>query len=679
MDTKANKSFVCDDPINFPKEDRFQRNSFAERIAYTIAARKDPSSIIIGIHAPWGAGKTSVLNLIAFKLKDYKNIVSVKFNPWRFDNEDLLISDFFRTLADAIGQKLTSKKEMVGQWLEDYANVILPITLTIADIVKVEPAKAAKALGKKLSSIDLDILKNRVEDLLISEEIKVVIYMDDLDRLSNKEIQSVFKLIKLSADFKHTIYLSAFDDNQVSNALSTVYGKGDEKTGRAYLEKIIQVPLHLPSADRLQLRQLCFENVDEALKIADIELSEEDVQNYVRNFTRSIEPLLKTPRLAKRYGNALTFSLPLLKGEVNIVDLMLIEALRIFVPKIYEFIRENEVLLTGTFEGSTRSEDDDKKTLLDSVTGCLAEVDQHTKEQLIKLLSFLFPKLETIYENVYRSSDHEDKMAKNKKVCSSYYFSRFFSYVVSDRDIPDETIRNIIEEIKVKEPSEIQLNIESMMNAKNADKFVYKLRLYEEKLEPTNALKLSLAIAPIGSLIPNPQSFMFFSTPFSQAGILISKLVELIPKGIERKNAAISVLESANPLTFACEIFRWMRSNEDDPEDKRYFSNVDEIDILGKINEKISKESISTNFFSQYPNQITGIFSLWLKGADFNTTKTYIENKLDEEPNLVVDLLKAYTPKAYGGDSPDNLLALPSKTNVLFCRENTAKSAPFDV
>lgn len=50
---------------------------------------------------------------------------------------------------------------------------------------------------------------------------------------------------------------------------------------------------------------------------------------------------MTTPRVAKRFGNALTFALPILVGETDAVDLILIEGIRIFYPELHAAIREN--------------------------------------------------------------------------------------------------------------------------------------------------------------------------------------------------------------------------------------------------------------------------------------------------------------------------------------------------
>ena len=114
------KSYAADAPVKDQKEDRFRRWPFAQRIAETVAARPDPSSIVVGIYGAWGEGKTSVLNFIECELLSQDSVVCVRFNPWRFKDETTLLLSYFGTLADALGRTLSSKKEKIGKWFQEY-------------------------------------------------------------------------------------------------------------------------------------------------------------------------------------------------------------------------------------------------------------------------------------------------------------------------------------------------------------------------------------------------------------------------------------------------------------------------------------------------------------------------------------------------------------------------------
>src|ERR1051325_11821204 len=100
-----------DQPIQKADEDRFGRSDFAKRIAQVIAKRTDSSSIVIGIHAPWGEGKTSVLNMIIEELDRHENIEYLRFNPWRFPDEAQSLKHFFNILAEKIDAAIITKGE----------------------------------------------------------------------------------------------------------------------------------------------------------------------------------------------------------------------------------------------------------------------------------------------------------------------------------------------------------------------------------------------------------------------------------------------------------------------------------------------------------------------------------------------------------------------------------------
>jgi predicted KAP-like P-loop ATPase len=80
-----------DYPIQNPTEDKFNRWPFAKRIADTLRDREDPSCIVLGIYGAWGEGKTSVLNIIEAELEKSEKVVVVRFNPWYFSSEAVLI------------------------------------------------------------------------------------------------------------------------------------------------------------------------------------------------------------------------------------------------------------------------------------------------------------------------------------------------------------------------------------------------------------------------------------------------------------------------------------------------------------------------------------------------------------------------------------------------------------
>ena len=75
------RSNVTDASVLELRDDRFQHWPFARRVADTIAHCADSSSIVLGVFAPWGTGKATVLNFIRKHLADQEHVVTVDFDP----------------------------------------------------------------------------------------------------------------------------------------------------------------------------------------------------------------------------------------------------------------------------------------------------------------------------------------------------------------------------------------------------------------------------------------------------------------------------------------------------------------------------------------------------------------------------------------------------------------------
>ena len=103
--------------------------------------------------------------------------------------------------------------------------------------------------------------KDEIIKKLKEEKLKIVVAIDDIDRLSEEEIVAVFQLVKALADFPNTVYLLAFDREVVVQALEKVQsGKGE-----AYLEKVVQVPFEIPSPNMTSIHNAFFSKLDETL------------------------------------------------------------------------------------------------------------------------------------------------------------------------------------------------------------------------------------------------------------------------------------------------------------------------------------------------------------------------------------------------------------------------------
>lgn len=534
-------SYSTDLPIQSSAQDRFSRALFAHRIADTIASRTDTAGLVLGLYGPWGDGKTSVLHMIEEHLKGRPDVVVTRFNPWHFTSEDQLLRGFFGTLASAIGARLTSKKEEIGEALKKYGSLLSVVN----------GGDAATGLGEALSTTTLDELKTRVEGFLADGHLRVVVLIDDIDRLDRGETHLIFKLVKLSAGFSRTTYLLAFDDAVVAAALGERYGAGGDAAGRAFLEKIIQVPLHLPPAEFTALRKLVFEGVNQALAQAGIELTRPQVDAFVLHF-RDLEESLTTPRQAHLYANALLFALPLVKGEVNISEFMLIEGLRLFHPELHRVLRDNASLLLSARDQEREQRQQQIRRLIEEAT---RDLTPERRQRLFSgLLSALFPRM----GRMGYGTEWEPEWAREQRVCSSSYFQKFFAYGVCANQLSDRRFQRFLDALPTQGPTQQDAALRELATPEAVASFVQRLRQREEHLPLPIASALAPLLARNGELFPYERGAFSSGGPFTQAAIVMYFLIKSVVDGEARLNLAREVLRVAVPLPFASECLRWM-------------------------------------------------------------------------------------------------------------------------
>lgn len=254
---------TLDNPVQLPENDEFNRWPFSKRLADTIAAfDAHAGAPVIGIYGRWGYGKSSVLNFIRTQLEreHYATVEILEFNPWRFKDQEALASAFFHGLASAIDKTLGGTGKTVGQILE-YAGSLL----TIIPVAGSAAGKIAEKIGTRLAYDSLDDERRKIIEIMRKSERKIVVLIDDLDRLDREEILSVLKMVRLTANFPQIVYVLAFDDEMVARAAGQSFG-GTADSGRQFLEKIVQYPFIIPAVGRRRLLNFVERRAKEACR-----------------------------------------------------------------------------------------------------------------------------------------------------------------------------------------------------------------------------------------------------------------------------------------------------------------------------------------------------------------------------------------------------------------------------
>lgn len=671
------ENFLADKPISDEKDDKFQRYNFSKRIAETILNRTSSDSIVIGIYGAWGEGKTSVLNFIKQELKPHSpNVVYFTFNPWRFTDEAALLTSFFNTLANElkkaqiaeINQNSETKTNEKKGWFGKRKGELKTNTETIGEIIQeygkvvsiFGAGETAEAIGKAISNVDIEKLKDRIEKLLADNKKRVVVFIDDIDRLEKDEIHSIFRLVKLTGDFAYTTYLLSFDENMVSSAIGGRFGSGDQKAGHNFLEKIIQIPIKLPLAQSTALKNYCFKLVEQALNSSQIPLDEEEGQEFVRKFTSNFLIRLTTPRLAVRYGNTLSFSLPLLKGEVNYIDLLLIEAIRVFYPELYDFIRYQPDYFIGKYEDNysnhTNNEKVEKfKRLFEEFT---KNYSPDEKANAKGAINDLFPNTDKAFGSSWSwGSGTPESRYNQKRISTSQYFNRYFSYTVIEGDISDVAFSSLLNDITNGDYTEKIEPTKNLIQSATPENFIEKIRFKEKTFDSNTSIALVKVFSQLGECFPEKEQ-MFYSwlSPHSQAAIFLAQLIRNQIDEQEKYGLTEWVIENAIPFKYAYEIFKYCRNDKDDP--KKLFTDEQYKELAGKLIERAKKLSIDKPIWESFTFESKYMLYVWAVDFDKQNLVDYIKEYLESNSQYVVSLLKVFVgyihssayPKPYYGD-----------------------------
>lgn len=423
---------IQDVPLNDITQDKFGREPVVDLIVGSInqMVSTDHSCMVYGIYGKWGEGKTSLMNFVKSKLfaqgKD-DGIIIAEFNPWLVNNDEALLQEFFKTImADA--------DSLVREAFKKYGSLAILASKTIVNAVAPgfgsALAKGIKWAQKALedSKDALSELKEKASEAIVKSGKHLIVMIDDVDRLDKEELHSVMRLIRQVADFKNCIYLVAMDVDMVAKSIAEYHGKGSLQDGRKFIDKIVQVPITIPQIPHCDMEKLIKELLVDTLQDATDKKQIEDI-------SESILPFIGSYRELKRYCNQLSFVLLCMKGEVNILDLCLLEAIKMIDAESYGRIYERENALrhivdTAPLLSEDKGHEEAAKNYEAAREYITRGIEGKLKEAVLDAIDYLF-------EN--GSIDSQLDIDK-KRLNSDVYFQKYFTQLVPSELIPDREL-----------------------------------------------------------------------------------------------------------------------------------------------------------------------------------------------------------------------------------------------
>lgn len=655
-----------DAPIYEKEQDRFQRYDFSKRIAKIASHYRGDNSLVIGVYGKWGEGKTTVLNFVQKELP--KDTVVVNFNPWLFSDQEHLLRSFFKSIASAavkktevrrsrfsflfrgvlrllgVGSDIDGNKESIGNLLVEYAEVI-GLSTQFIPAVGFNSSKVITTVGKKLKGKDgIEDIRLKINKRIKDLDCNIVVFIDDIDRLDIEETQYIFKLVKLVGDFPNTTYILAFDDEMVSSALAPKFVGSN---GYNYLEKIINVPLHIPKESKSALSEYLEEKIKDVLKKNEVSVGKDDELRYFEALNTVLIPEITTARNIQRISNELAVYLPLLKNEVNISDYVILTGINVLFPELYALVRSNQdYFLLSTRPTSNvyeiKRRKDEKENAKAAIDELLSNYSRVTQKMLLQLLIRLFPQLKSIYDNHGHIDSVAAKWHKHKRICSPQYFSRYFAYTISEGDIPEKDIQKLLSEIENSNSASIAQRLLEIAKIYSSFSLFFKLNVFIDSLSPRSLNNIVIAIAKVGRSIIAGK---YAGSASAIMGLFVESCISNLPKE-DRLHTALLMFENAETLELAMEMNYNIMFHQREKPDGNAFSSQDKIAIQRKLVNIFKNQMSQDSFFSLLPDHELYRLLMWwadLKDERYELEE-FIVNSLSSENGLefALDLLKIF-------------------------------------
>ena len=384
-----------DRPIKRVEDDRLGFAPVASQLAQAIIDQGAKEGLVFGVEGKWGSGKSTLINLTIASLKALPNPPEIiEFSPWLVGSRDDLLKYLFDELVAAaarilpadtapqddatwwqrlktrvwsdshtrLRRKQIAKEHPVVKKLRAFGTLSGGLAKTLkaagaagvplADFIGTGVEKITEAAGAVFTSTSLAKRKGELIEALRLLPGRIVVLVDDLDRLEPREASEVLRLIRAVADFPNVIYVLSYDVGVVAKTLQQAVQVDD---GLAYLEKIVQVNFKVPRPEAFDLRRWFHDEV-RSLFAAEISENSHLRRTAGQRLAEAIDiqggRYLNTPRDVVRALNALRLHATPVRPHIDIPDMVWLQLVRIWNPNLYAWIEEYLTEASAIYRGA---------------------------------------------------------------------------------------------------------------------------------------------------------------------------------------------------------------------------------------------------------------------------------------------------------------------------------------
>ncbi|MDE0529563.1 MAG: P-loop NTPase fold protein [Truepera sp.] len=534
-------SVAADQPIRKPEDDVLGRARFARSFAKQVLQIDASEGTVVGVLGPWGSGKTSFVNLARLCWEE-AGVKVLDFNPWMFSGTEQLVERFFFELSAQM--RLLPGLAGIGRLLGRFGSGLVgllptsPWTLLVQWVLRTLASVGLRESAKMLSR------RGKITKALKKLEKPVVVVLDDIDRLTTPEIRDIFKLVRLTANFPNIIYVLAFDRERVEKALNE-----QNISGRDYLEKILQLGFDLPAVPAYVMN----EQVNEAIKNVLSDVSNQgpfDRKAWTDVFFEVVRPPIRNMRDVRRYEAAIYGTVRDLGGQVALVDVLALEAIRVFLPDVFRSVHKSVEGLTTTSGEHTHLS---QQQLKEQVDRLIEAADDHAGV-VRALVERLFPAGQRHIEG--DQSHHYGKEWKNRwlrerRVAHEHVLRLYLERVAGEGLQAFTEAEQAWARMADREALNTYLR---SLDPERLQDVIYRLEVYEDQFSREHVVPGTVVLLNLPPLPERPRGGMFASEGWIILGRVVYRLVRSLKDPDEIEAAIRKILPQVTTLSSKLEL-----------------------------------------------------------------------------------------------------------------------------
>lgn len=305
--------------------DLFNINKHLDGLSRFIKACNTPMTI--SIQGSWGSGKTSIMKMVEHEIE--KDVIPVFFNTWQFSQFELGNSLAF-SMIKVLLNKLQDDDSFIKHFTSVCSNALTTALKSVSIYnINVDLKKCTEKTVDDNYAEQIENLHQHFQEVVNracerEHKDRVVIFVDDLDRLVPSKAVELLEVLKLFLDCKQCVFVLAIDYEVVIRGAIEKYGfasytsdKIDDKErnreyekGKSFFDKIIQVPFKVPVAVYDIKNYL-----KEGFNKINLKIDDNDLQDYIELCASSIG---SNPRSLKRLLNAFLLLTFIGEGSIDL-------------------------------------------------------------------------------------------------------------------------------------------------------------------------------------------------------------------------------------------------------------------------------------------------------------------------------------------------------------------------